>query len=291
MSKLLADVVAEYELANEISEGYAYQLTYALRRMARYLCREPTTNDLNQNTFNRWLLHESRANEISARSQRNIRTSMLTIWDYHRDSNVDRRSIRSVSVPERNPEAWVFEEHEAVAEAALKLVGRFANGVPRSLYMHTCLWFAYETGLRRSDVWAFDIRQLNGQLIASFTQQKPDRVHTVMVSKQTMQGLRKICAILKQEGSEYAHQPLRWPIGKKQFYYWMKKCRTLADVDPDIRNRALQHIRRTGATQVGVDGGTPWKWLGHHAPGLDRKCYVDRRKTDSPVMPSPRQAG
>lgn len=292
MKKELTTVVAEYELGNEIAENYAYQLSYAANRLGIHLGRIATTDDLTKKTINGWLLAESKCEKpLSPRSRKNLRTSILTIWKFAQRSTLDRDMIRSVTVPARNPEAWTFEEFQSVANAADHLEGIFKNGVPRSLYMRCCLWFVYETGLRRGDVWSFDFQQFDSDRKAAFTQQKTEDSHLIKISKATESDLRKIVRILKQLNDPDHNKPLRWSLGNKQFYYWMRKCRQIARVEPDVWNRSLQHGRRTGATQVAIDGNPSWVWLGHKRPGIHLASYEDRRKVCEPVMPSRQRVG
>ncbi len=281
---LLADVVTRYELQTEISNAYAYQLRYALTRFERYLKRQATTEDLTEGTVNRWLKHERDAEEIGDRSRANVRTSMLTLWRKF-GHGLNRENVRSVAVTPKNPEAWAFDELERVANAAARIDGHLTNGLPRGLYLATCLWFAYETGLRRSDVWTFDLGEFDSSRLAAMTQHKTKRVHVVTITSETEADLRRLSTTLKNTGDKHAHTPLRWPQSETTFYYWMRRAREIADVEPEKRNRALQHVRRTGATQVESEGGTAWKFLGHSRQGLDRKSYVDQRKAVAPITP------
>lgn len=281
---LLADVVMRYELQTEISNSYAYQLKYALTRFERYLRRQATTADLTESTVNRWLKHERDVEEIGDRSRANVRTSLLTLWKKF-GQGLNRENVRSVAVTPKNPEAWAFDELERVAEAATQIEGHLTNGLPRGLYFSTCLWFAYETGLRRSDVWRFDLGEFDGNRLAAMTQHKTKRVHVVTITSETLRDLRRMSTTLKNAGDKHADTPLRWPQSETTFYYWMRRAREIADVEPEKRNRALQHIRRTGATQVESEGGLAWRFLGHSRQGLDRKSYVDQRKAVVPITP------
>ena len=290
LAKSLAAVVNGYEIATEITSEYAYQLRYAVGRFKRFLKREPTTDDLTADTVNRWLKHERDAAEIGDRSRANVRRSMLTLWKRYGEG-MNRDAIRSVVVTPRNPEAWGYDELEMVAKAAAKLPGRLTNNVPRSLYMSTLLWFAYETGLRRRDLWRFDLNQFDANRRAALTQHKTRRVHVIEITPETEADVRKISQQLRTNGDPHWQTPLRWPQSVTMFYYWMRQVRILAGVDPEVRNRSLQHIRRTGATEVAAEGMHAWRFLGHSREGLDRKSYVDARRTVTPTTPSRNRHG
>lgn len=284
MSKTLASLVDDYELSNEITCEYAYQLRYAVRRIDLYLHRPSVLGDLTPETVNRWLKSERDSASISDRSRANVRTSILTLWKHSRRP-FNRDDVRSVVVTPRNPESWHFDEMKLVATAAEQLPGQLSNGVSRAKYFVAALWFTYETGLRRRDVWSFDFNSFNGQC-AAITQHKTRRVHVVSVTPETLDALRSICGTLATVGDSHPHLPLRWPQSISQFYYWLRRTRALAGVDADCRNRSLQHVRRTGATQVDSDGLRAWQYLGHTREGLDRRCYVDATKVAQPTAPS-----
>ncbi len=284
MATRLSDLVIAYELSNEIGSRYAYQLRYAVSRFQKYKSSPPTLSDLKPDAINRWLIHERDAGELSDRSQANVRRSILTLWAKFK-SDLHRQTIRSVTVKPKNPEAWDYEEMTKVAAAASQLTGNLSNGLPRALYMTTCLWFAYETGLRRGDIWAFDLAKFDDLRTAAMTQHKTNRVHVIAVTMETISELRRMSSFLKSAADQHYNTPLRWPQSESTFYDWMKRCRALAAIDVEVRNRSLQHIRRTGATEIESEGGMAWRFLGHSREGLDRKSYIDARKTVSATMP------
>lgn len=285
MAERLRDVVDDYELSTEITSAYAYQLRYSVGRLERFLGRNATTDDLTDRVINRWLKHERDAAEIGDRSRANVRTSLLTLWK-KTGVAMNRDAVRCVVVTPKNPEAWNFDELDQVAEAAGSLPGHLPNGVPRSLYMRNVLWFAYETGLRRRDVWTFDLSRFDAERKAALTQHKTHRVHVIEITQETEAGIRKIHSILHSRGSKAAGTPLRWPQSVSQFYYWMRRCREIAGIDAQTPNRSLQHIRRTGATEVDCEGQCAWRFLGHSREGLDRKSYIDQRKAVKPIIPN-----
>lgn len=289
--KTLLDLVDDYELSTEISSDYAYQLRYAVRRLSRWLGREAIADDLKKKIINRWLLDESKSNAIGDRSRKNVRVSILTLWHKYGSRRLDRDSIRSVTVTPRNPEAWTFEQLEKVAEAAKELPGRLSNGLPRSLYFPTCLWFAYETGLRRRDLWQFDLDTFDADRVAALTQHKTKRVHLITITAETEADLRGIQRKLRHSGDPFSSTPLRWPQSPSQFYYWMKKARKIAAVDVDVSNRCIQHARRTGATEIDRQGDDASRYLGHATQWMARKHYIDARKTIRPIIPTANRSG
>lgn len=284
----LRDLIADYSRDNDISEGYEYQLGYAVKRMEKWLEREPVTDDLDQRKVNEWLQFEQRSGKLSARSRANLRTSVQTLWKAAAELNVagDVGKIRPVKLPDTNPEAWTFDQLRAVASAAEELEGHIPNGIPRSWYFPTLIWYGFEAGLRRSDCFGFDVRDLRGTN-GAHVQHKTGRTHGYRITDETAESLLRIADQLKRSGNPRWMHPLDYPGSVSQVYYWLRRCRLIAGVDADVPNRSLQHLRRTGATQVEIESPmTAWKYLGHSTgPTLSRKHYIDKRLASRPVMP------
>ncbi|TWU67315.1 hypothetical protein V7x_28890 [Crateriforma conspicua] len=282
----LSEICTKYCLAHELSADYEYQLEYAVRRFELHLGRPAVAGDLTPDAVNAWLRHERQSGQIADRSRRNVRQSILTLWKWH-DPTAPTSAVRLVRVAKRPPEAWDFEEMQAVAEAAGRLHGHLKNGVRRALYFSTVLWFTFETGLRRTDVWRFDVTRLDDQRRASMTQNKSGQVHVIEVTPETHAGLMALHRHLSAIGARHARTPLHWPFNESAFYYWIRRARALAGIDATIGNRAMQHIRRTGATAVECaepDGAT--KYLGHRSgPTLAWASYIDPRKATRSIMP------
>jgi integrase len=277
-------LIDDYEISKEMSSVYVKQLSYAIRRLEKYLSRLPVVKDFSSNTVNAWLKHESDVGSLGDKSRSNLRKAALTLWKFSgRKLNTDE--IRNVKVAKKNPQAWTIEEFTKVVEATDSLTGNCRNGVPRSLYFKTIIWFGLETGLRRRDIWSFDARCIGEDGRAAITQHKTSNSHVVQLSKATLDCINEIGLIIA-DGTDRSFFPLRWAQSESQFYYWMRKIRKISGIDPEVVNRCLQHLRRTGATLVALDGGIPWQYLGHTKEGLDRKSYVDGVKTSVVQIPS-----
>ena len=283
---LLETVVKKYCLIRDVTENYQYTLNYAVNRLALHLRRPPTVDDLDPEVLSEWLKDEQRAGRLSDRSRRNIRASLITISGAAK-VQLPRDEVRQVKVSPRAPEAWHFEELCRVVEAAANLPGTMRNGLPRGRYFATVLWFAFETGLRRRDIVTFDIGRLGEDRRAALTQHKPQQVHVVEVTEATFEDLRFLSERLRVAGAEHWRTPLHWPHDWKCFYDWMKKARKAAGVDANVMNRALQHLRRTGATAVECqEPDTASKYLGHRSGGaLAWASYIDPRKVRRTIMP------
>lgn len=282
----LTELLDKYCLEHELSKDYSYQLSYAVKRFHRFLGAVADVGDISEERLNQWLLHEQQSAEINDRGRRNVRASLLTLLRYAESGlRIDR--VRRVKVSAKPPEAWNVDQLGLVAQAARELEGTMKSGITRADYFSTVLWFAFETGLRRSDIWRFNIDRLDHRNQASLTQHKTGHVHLVQVLPSTRAALDRMAQTLRVNGAKYHRTPLFWPHHWSVFYYWLAKARVSAGVDHDVLNRALQHIRRTGATAVECEqhDAAP-RYLGHHSgPSLARASYIDPRKVGQAVMP------
>lgn len=282
----LSTVVEEYCLRRDVTESYQYQLDYAVKQFAMHLGRQPTIDDLQAKTISQWLRDEQRTGRLGDRSRRNVRASLITIAKAARVT-LDVEMVRQVKVAQRSPEAWDFNELRLVCEAAANLPGMLGNGLPRGRYMSATLWFCFETGLRRRDVMLFDIQRFGPDRRAALTQNKTGRVHVVEITQSTYDDLHWLAERLQLAGDPHWRTPLRWPHHWSAFYHWIGKARKMAGVDAGSLNRALQHIRRTGATAVECEeADSATKYLGHRSGGgLAWSSYIDPRKVRRTVMP------
>lgn len=285
----LEALVLQYETENEITAAYAYQLRYAVSRFAKWLSRSPILTDLDKQTVNEWLLSEQESGGLSARSRANVRRSLMTIWAFAARENLASQpaKIRTVKVPDRIPEAWTYDQLQQFIRATEGIAGVIPNGIERKLYLRSLVWFCYETGLRRSDALSLDVRAITEQR-GVVVQSKTGDSHTYQLTEETHSDILAISDQLRKQGDSLWHLPLRYPGSMSQLYYWLRRLRASAGVDATARNRAFQHLRRTGATQVELDSPqTAWMYLGHRSgPTLARKSYIDRRITKQAILPS-----
>lgn len=282
----LSTVVEDYCLRRDVTDLYQYQLDYAVKQLALHLGRQPTIDDLQATVISQWLRDEQRTGRLGDRSRRNIRASLITIAKAAQIP-LDVELVRQVKVAQRSPEAWDFSELRQVCDAAASLPGTLGNGLPRGRYMSATLWFCFETGLRRRDVMLFDVQRFGPDRRAALTQNKTGRVHVVEITQSTYDDLHWLGDRLQVAGDPHWRTPLRWPHHWSAFYHWMARARKIAGVDAASINRALQHIRRTGATAVECEeADSATKYLGHRSGGsLAWSSYIDPRKVRRTVMP------
>lgn len=258
----LAMCAAEYALYRRLAAATAYQHSRAVRLFEAWLGRPATVGDLTDETVSRWL-----ASLEVTHAQRTVaghRTNVLTLW---RDAAarglcVPPNRVRRVPRPDPCPVAWTLDELRAVLCVCRQLTGVLVNNAPRADYFATLVNAAYDTGLRRSDLFLLrrDAIRADGSL--TLRQHKTGRTHCVQLRTPTLDGLAHLPG----------PRPLSWPYHSPSFFYkvWKRIIRVAG-----VRHGALQQIRRTGASHLAIDHPERVsRYLGHRTPGMQRH-YVD----------------
>ena len=275
---LLSDVFASYLLLHPLRQGSAYQLNRSYRLFGERLARVPTTEDLTAETVSAWVAWLQASDRYSPATVHGHRGRLLILWRFaHRKGwagPVDE--VRAAPRPDPMPEAWTLDELRSILDA-IERIDVVIGTVPMRLYLRALVQAAYETGLRRSDLWAIRQDAIRDDGTIMLRQSKTGRVHAPQLSIGTTALVRQLPG---------AH-PLAWPGRPRKFYQVWGRVLHLAGVPPGC----LHRIRRTSATYVARDHGddAARHFLGHRTPEMLRH-YVDRRIAQPPQRLPPRIA-
>lgn len=274
VARSLESVVACYVLARPLRRHSARNLGYCVGVYAAWLGREPTLDDLDRETLNRFLVEV--AARYRPRSVKNLRASLLTVWRWAVDEHglVEPRKIRRVPVPRVAPVAWSHAEVRRLLAAARRLPGTRRDGVPLRKYFAALILAAWDTGLRRSDLFALRRADLKRGGVVAITQSKTGAPIVRAMRPRTRAAVLALPGVV----------PLAWPGAPKNFYRAWRELRTTARVD----GGAMQRLRRSSASEVErVTPGAAAAFLGHATPGLAERCYIDPRIAGPrPVSPT-----
>lgn len=258
----LAELLDLYVIHRPLAATSEYQLRHTLRTLEKRLGRAALIADLTDLSVSRFLQAEE--NNRSRRSCANLRTNLLCLWRFASDRGLSAapNRVRRVSRPDPCPIAWTLEELRKILAAIDRLVGRFASGVGRRLYCRALVTFAYDTGLRRSDIWRVTRSQIRPDGSIVMRQHKTQRTHNPRIRESTLE-------LIKQLPGD---PPLACPCGTGDWYqFWRREVIKPAGV----RHGALQQIRRTGASWLAVDHPEAvQRYLGHRSATMQRH-YVD----------------
>lgn len=276
----LVSVAHRYTLERDLTEKSGHLLLWSCSRFVRFMGHDPHPEAIETDQLNLWILAMQSAGGLTARTIANNRSNVLTVLDFAadiglRESHIERKRIRRVKKTKPLPQAWTADEFDRVRHAAAWFPGRLPNWVSRRLYFSTLIRVAYETGLRRGDIWRLDMPTTT---VIRIRQSKTGDPHTVDISKETLSLFRFLIP----------PKPLHWPLSEATYYNcWRAICQT-AGVDPG----AGHQIRRTGATLVfdaRKDTRDVVRYLGHRSPEMWRH-YVDLSKSDE-SRPTPPPIG
>jgi integrase len=259
----LSELLDRYALVRSIQRNSEYQLRHSLRAFESWLGRAAGERDLADVAVSRFL--QVSAETLGQRSVANLRTNLLCLWRFAADERLVAQPgrVRKVSRPDPMPIAWTLEELARVVNRCGELRGTFKSGAPRALYCRTLCLFAYDSGLRRSDVWVVRRNQIREDGTIVLRQHKTGRTHTPRIRGEALRGFSELPG----------DPPLRCPMSSTGDWYQFWRDEVIKPAG--VRQGALQQIRRTGASWLAIDHPEAvQRYLGHKSATMQRH-YVD----------------
>lgn len=256
-----------YATIRPLSRGAVYQIDRTIRLFGEWLEHPGTTGDLEDLTVSEWL--ESLGNHYAGWTVAGHRTRLLCLWRFaaRRKLCDPPGEVRRCPPPLPMPRAWTVAQVSDLLRAAESLGGIHGR------YMHALIGAAYQTGLRRGDLFALDRGQISASGEILVRQRKTQVPHVVAVRPETAR------EILELPGEH----PLKPPFGSKKYGQLWNEVRRRAG----LPSGACQQLRRTGATWVARQNGedAARSFLGHRSPEM-LAHYLDRSVTSQrPWLP------
>jgi integrase len=261
---LLSAVLDAYALHRSIRPDSLYQLSRTAAIFGEHLERPATAQDLTPDVVSGWIrwMEDGR---YAKRSISGHRGNLLTVWRFasRRKWSGPVDDVRPAPRPEPMPEAWTLDEVRRLI-AACDEIRQTIRGIWMPDYLSALIRAAYQSCLRRSDLWRLPRERIHADGSLMIRQHKTSRPVVRWVEPETAADILRLPGAL----------PLAWPGNPRGFYDVMETLCRLAGV----RRGALQQLRRTGATWIAVEGGieAAREALGHGTEGM-WKHYVDRR--------------
>ncbi len=266
-----------YAQRRSIRKNTLDNLIRTIKQYSVFLGHDSTFDDLNSRSVNSWLMHLEEQYGRDTRTVYNQRVNLMCVWrDIAKYAGIGitiPSDIRNVKKPKPQPVAWDKSEFARLIAACKHLEGKMGNGVLRSFYFRALIQAAYDTGLRRSDLFALKRSDIGSSGRIRKRQEKTADPHVCELSEST----------LKMVTALPGDRPLKYPHNSKSFYQYWKKLRQYAG----LNSGAMQQIRRTGATAVySIDPAKASSFLGHKTPTMIAH-YVDKSLVDSCIIRPP----
>lgn len=264
-----------YLRERKVKSQSANALRRAINSLSEFLGSNAATDDLTDQNVTDWIMWME--DRYAPRTVYGYRSSVMTVWKYAAEAELAKPPcrVRKARKPQPSPVAWTEGEWRKVLAAADRYPGTFPKAdILYCDYFGTLLRCAYDTGLRRGDL--FKLRQscVNQDGRIRMRQEKTGDPHFPMLRSETLRRFRSLPGAY----------PLAWRGNVSGMYYHFGRLRRAAGVP----SGALHQTRRTGATMVmrhteSVE--TTKKYLGHRSQDMWR-AYVDMAVADTnPVLP------
>jgi integrase len=286
---LLTDVLSS--LCNEIPLESITREQYrrAIERFGKHLGRPAKVDDLTISTVNAFLIWLTDTYKIGPTSVANYRTSIVRIWMFAHDPlgiapDCPTRRIRRPKRQQKAVRAWTLEQLDSLLSAAESLTDVLQCGIRASEYFRALVWFAYETGLRPSDLRLLRWSDLDlERRMVAVCQHKTSMPHVAIFGTQSAEALQTL--------AKYG-QDLVFPLRKRATWVWEQKLFKAAQKFGFRRQKreGLGTLRKTHATEVYRTFGlaAASQSLGHHGDiTTARRHYVDSSAQRGYLPPAP----
>ncbi len=257
---MFRSLMADYLSERSVSRKYADAMAAVCRELGEGGIRRFDAAELNH-----WLAAlESKWRPATVAKKKTI---VGTLWRYANERGLAEPlgRLRKIKVPRTDPEALTIEEVQAILAAADKLRGCIQRTTtPRRVYWRSLFLAYWDTALRISDLRSIERNWIWPNGYISLVQGKVQRSHRVLLRAETIAAIDELMA-------GQTTGPIWSALNEQNFYRAQRKLFTLAGV-----RGSGKWMRRASASYVEKEHpGTGWRHLGHAAPGLAERFYLD----------------
>lgn len=267
------DFAEWYVSCRSISRIYANQLRTRANKLQAFTGRKTIAEVLTEQNVNAFLASIEHHKPATIRG---YRVDLLTLWGAAADENLvkypRRRRIRRARVPQQVIDCYTVAEAEAILEAAVRLEGAYPSGVMRRDYWNAAVRLAWDSGLRRGDIWAFRLQNVDPAGNWRCVQHKTGKLAAGRIHPSTRAALAAI-------GTD---QPCEWPLPVEQFSREFRRLRDLAGV---TRGTWKWFRRSSGSYVEAQQAGAGHRHLGHATESIFTTHYDARLAERSVVQP------
>lgn len=254
---------AQYCAARPLSACYAQRLRDRVAALESHVGCAGVACTLTETTVNGFL----RSLALSPFTVRCYRADLLTIWNSAADDDLVpypvARRLFMPDVPELIVECYEVDEARALLEAAGKVRRNYPNGVERAKYWGAAIRLAWDSGIRRGDVWRFRRDYIRRDGTLRMVQHKTGRQLMARLRESTVAALDAI-------GRK---QPCEWTLDPRYFDRQFQRIVKASGVN----RGTFRWLRRSSGSYVEMQQpGSGHKHLGHTNPATFSKHYDGR---------------
>lgn len=276
----LTELFERYAARNLFSQKTVYQYGVQIRHFNRFLGREATIDDLNDDAVIPFLM--DRARKTTPATSNKARSHVVALWNFAARKRwaAEFPTVNKLKEPKRLPVAWTPEEIKRLVETAYD--GSFISGL---MVGHTHIagisprywWTAFlltlfDTGVRVGALRQLPCDALNhdtGRLFVDAIYQKQLADQVFILHPMTLEVFRQFQHVKRE-------LLLPWPWDHVTFYGHYKALLVAAGL-PTGRKCGPHKIRKSVATfaEIFIRRGAGSAILGHSSPNVTVRNYID----------------
>jgi integrase len=267
---LLVDFVDRYIDSRPLSDSYAENLRKRADKLVAFSGRSELSAVFNESTLNGFLASLA---ELSPYTKNKYRADYLALWRSAADEDLVpypmSRRIRREKSPQRVVECYLLHEVRALVVAAEHLGGAYPNGVARRHYWPAIIRAAWDSGLRRGDLWRLKLSEIRKDGSALIVQHKTGIVQPCRFYPSTRQAMK------------LAGGALEWPLCAWCFgeHFW--EVARLSSIE----RGTFKWLRRGSGSNVEAEHGNGHKHLGNGRAVFEKHYDAKLDARNRPMPP------
>jgi len=277
--KTLRKFAQVYIKRRDISDDYAKTLLHRAKALEVFSGSDDIAKILTEENVNGYLADLKEKGKAPA-TVKGYRGDVLTLWRAAADDDLVEmprvRRVRQPKVAAPSVDCYTTAEVNQLIAGAHKMEGETGDGIPRNLYWQSIIRMAYETGLRRSDLWLLKRSDIREDGLFSLSMSKTQRRRTGRVRQATLDAIARTFPPERQLIFPWCH-------AKGTFTMHFYEVVILAGV----KRGCFKWLRRSSGSYVeAVSPGNGPKHLGHTSPAVFYRHY-DAAMVSSVDQPLP----
>jgi site-specific recombinase XerD len=253
-------LVERYILSRDVSQMYADRLQCRAAKLAKFAGTEGIDRLFTEDVVNGFLSSLA----LKPVTIRCYRTDIVSLWQAAADEDLVKyprlRRIRRPKCDALVIECYTVNEARKLLQSARKLTGEYPTGVQKWLYWTAAIMVAWDSGLRRGDIWNLRKSDIREDGTVRVVQHKTKQVVTARLRETTVKALSLI------------------PYDKALYWagdpgYFGQHFRRIAE-GAGVERGSFKWLRRSSASYVDLQmPGAGTKHLGHATPQIFTKHY------------------